>query len=205
MQEQQKIWSGRQKRLRNKVLHTKKEFERTLWIMGRRLLLERHENNGTASYEYLWTFGEVSCWKSLAEYESLLKLYLCQAKAQNASILKLLPDVLESDISSLISKIELCPNSRLDDDREFEIEHTLFSHFLFVEVSKYFQQTMFLKAFSFNRKATMLPQQHASPQVEHRKRRTLFIDLDGEQTSQNSRANSHQSHSLPSRTPRMIV
>jgi hypothetical protein len=163
MQEQQRIWAGRQKRLRNKVLHTKKEFERTLWIMGRRLLRERHESNGAASYEYIWTFGEVSCWKPLTEYESLLKLYLCQAKAQNASILKLLPDVLESDISSLISKIELCRNNRLDDDQEFEIEHTLFNHFLFIEVSKYFQQTMLLKAFTFNRKARTLPQQHTSP------------------------------------------
>lgn len=197
MQQQQKIWLGRQKRLRNRLLHTKKEFERTLWIMGRRLL---HDSNGTANYEYMWTFGEISCWKPLMEYESLLKLYLCQAKAQNASILKLLPDVLESDISSLISKIELCPNHLLNDDQEFEIEHTLFSHFLFVEVSKYFQQTMLLKAFAFNRRASTLPQQHTSPQVErNRKRRTLFIDLEGEQASQTSRATSHQSHSLPSR------
>lgn len=161
-QEHHRFWLGQQKRFRCKVLHIKKAFERTLWIMGRRVT---HDGNTTLNYEYLWTFGEISCWKSLKDSESLLKLYLCQAKTQNASILKLLPNVLESDINSLISKIEHCPNYWLDDDKDFEIEQNIFNHFLFFEISKYFQQAMFFKVLSFNRKANTPPQQHTTSKL----------------------------------------
>lgn len=88
-----------------KLKGLQKELTESIKICGRRNI-----ENGLMLYEYLWQFAGAACWKSLQDHDSLMELYLCEAKAKALPALKYLPnDLTSSNLSYLVYKIESSP------------------------------------------------------------------------------------------------